>query len=152
MYNNIINYETVKQIWGKIEIFREVIEEVRASQWHILVFQYEGFMTIQKESIVDVFERVNKLINDLQLHDEYYETHEMNLKFLLINTPRLFETKDLSNKRKKRSYSNDTGSAIWNVENLWVWDAIKDILNTWVAQKPKMNEEHIDLKFKSKES
>ena len=40
-------------------------------------------MAKPKESIADVFERFNKLINDLQLHDKYYDAEEVNLKFLL---------------------------------------------------------------------
>ncbi|KAL8103584.1 hypothetical protein AgCh_027964 [Apium graveolens] len=36
-----------------------------------------------KESITDVFERFNKLINDLQLYKQYYEAEEVNLKFFL---------------------------------------------------------------------
>ena len=40
-------------------------------------------MAKPKESITDVFERFNKLINDLQLHDKFYDVEEVNLKFLL---------------------------------------------------------------------
>ena len=40
-------------------------------------------MAKPNESITEVFERFNKLINDLQLHNKYYETKEVNLKFLL---------------------------------------------------------------------
>ena len=83
MYNNIINCDTAKQIWEKIEILCEGTEEVRSNQRQILVSQYETFMAKPKESITDVFERFNKLINDLQLHGKYYEAHEINLKFLL---------------------------------------------------------------------
>ncbi|KAL8155394.1 hypothetical protein AgCh_000686 [Apium graveolens] len=46
IYNNIVNCDTSKQIWEKIEI-------------------------------------LVKLINNLQLHDKYYEAEEVNLKFLL---------------------------------------------------------------------
>ena len=83
MYNNIVNCDTAKQIWEKIEILCEGTEEVRSNQRRILISQYEGFMAMPKESITDVFERFNKLINDLQFHDKYYEAGEVNLKFLL---------------------------------------------------------------------
>ena len=83
MYNNIFNCDTAKKIWEKIEILCEGTEEVRSNQRRILISQYEGFMAKPKESIIDVFERFNKLINDLQLHDKYYEAKEVNLKFLL---------------------------------------------------------------------
>ncbi|KAL8104912.1 hypothetical protein AgCh_028905 [Apium graveolens] len=83
MYNNIVNCDTTKKIWEKIEILCERTEEVRSNQRRILISQYEGFMSKPKESITDVFERFNKMINDLQLHDKYYEAEEVNLKFLL---------------------------------------------------------------------
>ncbi|KAL8119956.1 hypothetical protein AgCh_017183 [Apium graveolens] len=82
MYNNIVNYDIAKQIWEKIEILCEGIEEVRSNPSRIMVSQYEGFMEKSKEGITEVFERFNKLINDLQ-HDKYYEAEEVNLKFLL---------------------------------------------------------------------
>ncbi|KAL8116147.1 hypothetical protein AgCh_022592 [Apium graveolens] len=83
MYNNIVNCDTAKQIWEKIEILCEGTEKVRSNQRRILISQYEGFMAKPKKSITEVFERFNKLINDLQLHDKYYEAEEVNLKFLL---------------------------------------------------------------------
>ncbi|KAL8132490.1 hypothetical protein AgCh_008109 [Apium graveolens] len=68
---------------GEIEILCEGTEEVRSNQRRILVSQSEGFMAKPKENLTNVFERFNKLINDLQLHDKYYETEAVNLKFLL---------------------------------------------------------------------
>ncbi|KAL8132115.1 hypothetical protein AgCh_007858 [Apium graveolens] len=53
MYNNIINCDTSKQIWEKIEILYEGTEEVRSNQRRILIY------------------------------DKYYESEEVNLKFLL---------------------------------------------------------------------
>ncbi|KAL8154895.1 hypothetical protein AgCh_000304 [Apium graveolens] len=83
MYNNIVNCDTAKQIWEKIEILCEGTGEVRSNQKRILISQYEGFMAKPNEGITDVFERFNKLINDLQLHDKFYDVEEVNLKFLL---------------------------------------------------------------------
>ncbi|XP_074355805.1 uncharacterized protein LOC141695460 [Apium graveolens] len=65
MYTNIINCESAKKIWENIEILCEGTEEVRSNQRKILVSQYEGFMAKPKEDINEVFERLNKLINDL---------------------------------------------------------------------------------------
>ncbi|XP_074348999.1 uncharacterized protein LOC141688727 [Apium graveolens] len=83
MYNNIINCESAKKIWEKIEILCEGTEEVRSNQRRILISQYESFMAKHKEGITEIFERFNKLINDLQLHDKLYEVEEVNLRFLL---------------------------------------------------------------------
>ncbi|KAL8133711.1 hypothetical protein AgCh_008957 [Apium graveolens] len=83
MYNNIVNCDTSKQIWEKIEILCEGTEEVRSNQRRILISRYEGFMAKPKEGITEVFKRFNKLINDLQLYDKYYEAKEVNLNFLI---------------------------------------------------------------------
>ena len=61
----------------------EGTEEVRDNKRHILVSQYETFMVKPNEGISEVFERFNRLINDLKLHEKYYDTKELNMKFLL---------------------------------------------------------------------
>ena len=40
-------------------------------------------MAKPNESITEVFKSFNKLINDLKLHNKYYETKKVKLKFLL---------------------------------------------------------------------
>ena len=72
MYNNIVNCTSGKQIWETIEILCEGSNEVKDNQKQILVSQYGGFMTKANESITEVFERFNKLINDLHIHNKYY--------------------------------------------------------------------------------
>ncbi|KAL8112209.1 hypothetical protein AgCh_019775 [Apium graveolens] len=57
MYNNVVNCDTAKQIWEKIEILCEGTEELRSNQSRILVSQYEGFKAKPKEGITKVFER-----------------------------------------------------------------------------------------------
>ena len=83
MYNNIVDCTLGKQIWETIEILSEGSAEVKDNQKQIPVSQYEGFMTKANERIIEIFERFNKLINDLKLHNKYYDTNEVNLKFLL---------------------------------------------------------------------
>ena len=76
MYNNIVNCTSRKQIWEC-----EGSAEVKDNEKQILVSQY--VMAKANESITEVFERFNKLINDLHLYNKYYETKEVNFKFLL---------------------------------------------------------------------
>jgi len=113
MYNNIVNCDTAKQIWEKIEILCEGTEEVRSNQRRILISQYEGFMAKPKEGITDVFERFNKLINDLQLHDKFYDVEEVNLKFLLT-LPDHLEQK-ISAIREGRDLSRITLEVLYGV-------------------------------------
>ncbi|KAL8097520.1 hypothetical protein AgCh_030590 [Apium graveolens] len=113
MYNNIVKCDTAKKIWEKIEILCEGIEEVRSNQRRILILQYEGFMAKPKESIIDVFERFDKLINDLQLHDKYYEAEEVNLKFLLTHPDHLEQK--ISAIREGRDLSRITLEVLYGI-------------------------------------
>ncbi|KAK1403933.1 hypothetical protein POM88_003538 [Heracleum sosnowskyi] len=83
MHNHVLNYVNVKHIWDTIEIINEGIEEVRENKMEILTSSYEHFRSNPGEGISDVFERYNKLINDLNLHGNYYTIKEINKKFLL---------------------------------------------------------------------
>ena len=49
----------------------------------ILTSQYEAFKSLPEESITQVFERYNKLLNDLNLHGKVYTSREVNRKFML---------------------------------------------------------------------
>ena len=86
---------------------------MKDNQKQILVSQYEGFMAKANESITEVFERFNKLINDLQLHNKYYETKEVNLKFLLT-LPDNLESK-ISAIRKGRDLTKITIQTLYGI-------------------------------------
>ncbi|KAL8099421.1 hypothetical protein AgCh_031884 [Apium graveolens] len=65
MYNNIVNYDTTKHIWDKIEILCEGIKELRSNQRRILVSQYEGFMAKPKEGITECL-----VVNDSEASED----------------------------------------------------------------------------------
>ena len=113
MYNNIVNSGFGKQIWEIIEIFCEGTTEVKDNQRQILVSRYEGFMANPNGSITELFERFNKQINDLQLHNKYYETKEVNLKFLLT-MPNHLESK-ISAIREGRDLNKTTLQTLYRI-------------------------------------
>ncbi|KAL8146339.1 hypothetical protein AgCh_004181 [Apium graveolens] len=81
MYNNIVNCDTAKQIWEKIEILCEGTEEVRSNQRRILISQYEGFMAKPKEGITDMFEREGRDLSRITLKVLYgnLKTYELEM-------------------------------------------------------------------------
>ncbi|KAK1378931.1 hypothetical protein POM88_025675 [Heracleum sosnowskyi] len=83
MYGTVAHCSSTKKMWDLIEVLCEGTPEVRKNKKQILVSQYEAFMAQPKEGITEVFERFNKLINELKLYDKHYETEELNMKFLL---------------------------------------------------------------------
>lgn len=83
MFNHVANYRDTKHIWEIIQIINEGTEEVRENRLEILTSEYEHFRSNPGEGISEVFERYNKLINNLNLEGKYYTTKEVNRKFML---------------------------------------------------------------------
>ena len=49
----------------------------------ILTTQYEALKSLPGEGITSVFERLNKLLNELSIHGKTYAQKEINRKFML---------------------------------------------------------------------
>ena len=56
---------------------------MKKNRLDILTSQYEAFKSLPRESITQVFERYNKLLNDLNLHGKVYISRKVNRKFML---------------------------------------------------------------------
>lgn len=83
MHTHVLNCKDAKHIWETIEIINEGTEEVRENRLEILTSEYEHFRSYPGEGITEVFERYNKLINNLNLQGKYYTNKEIIKKFLL---------------------------------------------------------------------
>lgn len=65
MHKSIVTCESAKEIREWIELLCEGTVDVRKNQRQIFVSQYEAFTTYPIEGLSEVFERFNRLINDL---------------------------------------------------------------------------------------
>ena len=72
MYNHVVNGKDAKHIWEIIKTINEGTEEVRENRLEILTYEYEHFKSTSGESISEVFERYNKLINKLNFQGKFY--------------------------------------------------------------------------------
>ena len=61
----------------------EGTEEVHENRVDILTSQYEAFKSLAGESITQVFERFNKLLNELMVNNKTYPQWEINRNFML---------------------------------------------------------------------
>ena len=50
---------------------------------NMLTTQYEAFRSLPGEGVTAVFERLNKLLNEMSLHGKKYGQEEINIKFML---------------------------------------------------------------------
>ena len=78
MCHQIVNCTTTKHMWDTIELIMEGTEEVKENRLDILTSQYEAFKSLSGESITQVFERYNKLLNELSIQGKTYPLRETN--------------------------------------------------------------------------
>ena len=95
MLNKVINCSSSKHMWDTIELLMEGTAEVKENRLDILTSQYEAFKSLPGENITQVFERYNKLLNNLNLQAKVYTSREVNRKFMLT-LPSHLEHKILS--------------------------------------------------------
>ncbi|KAL8104625.1 hypothetical protein AgCh_028737 [Apium graveolens] len=84
MSHQIMVYESAKHMWETIELLMEGTEDVRKNRLDILTSQYEAFKALPGESITQVFERLNKLLNELSIHGKTYPQREVNMNFMMV--------------------------------------------------------------------
>ncbi|XP_074342515.1 uncharacterized protein LOC141680098 [Apium graveolens] len=84
MSHQIMVCDSAKHIWETIQLLMEGTEDVRQNRLYILTSQYEAFKSLPGESITQVFERLNKLLNKLSIHGKTYPKREVNRKFILV--------------------------------------------------------------------
>ena len=59
-------------MWDTIELIMEGNNEVRENWLDILTSQYEAFKSLPVETITQVYERYNRLLNELCIHGKNY--------------------------------------------------------------------------------
>ena len=64
-------------MWDTIGMIMEGTEEVRENRLDILTSQYEAFKSLPGESVTQVFERFNRLINELNIQGKKYPLREI---------------------------------------------------------------------------
>ncbi|XP_074355816.1 uncharacterized protein LOC141695472 [Apium graveolens] len=84
MSHQIMVCESARHVWETIELLMEGTEDVRKNRLDILTSQYEAFKPLPGESITQVFERLDKLLNELSIHGKTYPQREVNRKFMLV--------------------------------------------------------------------
>ncbi|XP_074352748.1 uncharacterized protein LOC141691896 [Apium graveolens] len=83
MSHQIVVCKNAKHMWQTIELLMEGTEDVRENRLDILTTQYEAFKSHPRENITSVFDRLNKLINELSIYGKRYEHKAINRKFML---------------------------------------------------------------------
>ena len=65
MFDSVINCPTAKEVWDTIQTLCKGTDQVRENKMQLFVQQYESFHSKSGESLNDLFNRFQKLLNRL---------------------------------------------------------------------------------------
>ena len=133
LLKTVINCESAKEIWETLQILCEGTEEVRENNKGMLIQQYEYFMALPRETLTETYNRLKQLVNNLRLHNKYYENKEINIKFLQA-MPKQYDVKTHA-MRHSPDWKNQT------LDTLYGSLRTLDLEN---AQRDKMQTQHMD--------
>ncbi|XP_074328184.1 uncharacterized protein LOC141666096 [Apium graveolens] len=81
--NRLIGCKTTKEIWDTLEVKYQGSTAMKKNRKTILTQEYEYFDSKDDELLTEIYERFQKLLNDMSLVDKEYDAEDSNKKFLL---------------------------------------------------------------------
>ncbi|GKA61720.1 hypothetical protein Tco_0761239, partial [Tanacetum coccineum] len=81
------NVPDAKSLWAAIKSRFGGNEESKKMQKNVLKHQFENFVTASNETLDKAYDRFQKLISQLEIHEAYVSKEDINQKFLKILPP-----------------------------------------------------------------
>ncbi|KAL8119170.1 hypothetical protein AgCh_016619 [Apium graveolens] len=82
MSNRVIGCKITKEIWDALEVKCQDITAIKKNRRTVLTQEYEHFDSRDNESLTEIYDRFQKLLNDLSLVNKEYDLEDSNLKLL----------------------------------------------------------------------
>ena len=76
----------------------EGTKPVKKNMKSLLIQESEYFETGSGETLTETYDRFTKLLNDMAMHDKYYDNEDVNKKFIRA-LPEMYDEKIHNNKR-----------------------------------------------------
>ncbi|KAL8155275.1 hypothetical protein AgCh_000593 [Apium graveolens] len=83
--NRVIRCQIAKEIWDAFEVKCQGTTTMKKNRRTVLTQEYEHFDSRDNESLTEIYDRFQKLLNDLSLVNKEYDLEDSNLKFLLAH-------------------------------------------------------------------
>ena len=70
-FNRISSYTSTKEIWDRLEVTHEGINQVKETKINMLVHKYELFKMGPNETITSIYTRFTNIVNNLKILKKY---------------------------------------------------------------------------------
>ena len=80
--NYVLSCKTASEIWNRLQVHCEGTKPVKKNMKSLLIQEYEYFEARSGETLTETYDRFTKLLNDMAMHDKYYDNEDVNTKFI----------------------------------------------------------------------
>ena len=91
-FNQVLTCKTAKEMWDKLKVTHEGINQVKETKINILVHEYELFTMEKNETIKDMYTRFNDIVSTLEALGKSYTNGE-KVRKILRNLPMSWDPK-----------------------------------------------------------
>ena len=78
--NYVLSCKTAMEVWNRFQVHYEGTKHVKKNMKSLLIQKYEYFETRFGETLTETYDRFTKLLNDMAMHDRYYDNEDVNWK------------------------------------------------------------------------
>ena len=71
-----------REVWNRLQVHCEGTKPVKKTMKSLLIQEYEYFEAKSGETLTETYDRFTKLLNDMAMHDKYYDNEDVNTKFI----------------------------------------------------------------------
>ena len=83
------------EVWNRLQVHCEGTKLVKKNMKSLLIQEYEYFEAWSGETLIDTYDKFTKLLNDMAMHDKYYDNEDVNTKFIR-SLPKLYDEKTIT--------------------------------------------------------
>ena len=90
--NYVLSCETSKAVWNRLQVHCKGTKPIQKNMKSLQIQEYEYFEAKSEETLTETYDRFTKLLNDMTMHDKYYDNEDVNTKFLR-SLPEMYDEK-----------------------------------------------------------
>ena len=90
--NYVLSCETANEVWNRLQVHCEGTKPIKKNMKSLLIQEYEYFEAKSEETLTEIYDRFTKLLNDMAMHDKYYDNEDINTKSIR-SLPEMYDDK-----------------------------------------------------------
>ena len=90
--NYMLSCKTTIEVWNRLQVHYEGTKPMKKNMKYLLIQGYEYIKARSRETLTETYDMFTKLLNDMAMHDKYYDNEDVNTKFIR-SFPEMYDKK-----------------------------------------------------------